>query len=520
MDGAVRRLTRWTERLSLLTRAGAASVLLAVLVGSTFVVLLLTVADLQHSADVQRHSRDVNTATLQLQQVVNQLETSLRAFVVSDNDRFLASWREGRRQLPPSLANLERLLAGRSEERQQSQQLSSLIDGYVTEYGLPLIAIARLSPEAARSPVATREGVFRITTIRGRLDRLLATEGAQATAEAASAQSESERALPIAVGALVAAGGLLVLYAMFLTRRIARPVGAVAEGASRIAAGDLSTRLPEGGAAEIDALTRAFNTMAASLEQGQHELERQNEKLRQSERLKSQLVSIVSHELRTPLSSILGYTSLLRKREFPKADADRYLEIIQEQGKRLTSLIDQFLDGESVDSGRIELEDRAVDLRPMISNEARLLADKTTRHRIDVVLGAASLPVRGDRDRIAQVFANLLENAVKYSPGGGVVEVLGEAAAGVVHVEVRDEGLGIPEEHQSRLFTKFFRADARESGIAGTGLGLAISREIIEAHGGRMGFSSKAGVGSRFWFELPLADDRAVEAAPVEATAT
>ena len=144
------------------------------------------------------------------------------------------------------------------------------------------------------------------------------------------------------------------------------------------------------------------------------------------------------------------------------------------------------------------------------------MADKTSKHRLEVVMSAAALPVRGDRDRLAQVFANLLENAVKYSPDGGLVEILGEAAAGLVHVEVRDEGLGVPEEHQSRIFTKFFRADARESGIAGTGLGLAISREIVEAHGGRMGFTSTAGVGSRFWFELPLAVERAESATSAE----
>jgi len=113
--------------------------------------------------------------------------------------------------------------------------------------------------------------------------------------------------------------------------------------------------------------------------------------------------------------------------------------------------------------------------------------------------------VRGDRDRLAQVFGNLLENAVKYSPQGGTIEVVTEVASGVVRVGVRDQGIGVAEEHQSRLFTKFFRADARESGIAGTGLGLAISRDIVEAHGGRIGFESEAGKGSHFWFELPLA---------------
>jgi signal transduction histidine kinase len=510
----IRALRNWLDSRSLVTKAVTASIVLSVLVAGAFVVLLVTLSDLQSSTNVQTRSRNATTATLQLQQVVNQLESSLRGYIVSGNRRFLEPWHQGRHQLGPALTNLDELLQHEPAEKRQSDELATLIHGYVLEYGLPLIRILGLSPTAARSADATREGDIRITSIRSRLDRLLATEGAQAASDAFSAQHEANRAVPIAAGALAAAVGLLLLYGLFLARRIGDPVGRVADGAGQIAAGDLSTRLPERGAAEIRTLTQAFNAMAASLEQGQRDLERQNEKLRQSERLKSQLISIVSHELRTPLSSILGYTSLLRTRDFDKPDRDRYLEIIQEQGNRLTQLIDQFLDGESIDSGRIELEDSPVDLRPVIMEEVRLMGDKSAKHRLEVVMGAAALPVRGDRGRLAQVFANLLENAVKYSPDGGVVEVLGEAAAGVVHVEVRDEGIGVPEEHQSRIFTKFFRADARESGIAGTGLGLAISREIVEAHAGRMGFTSTAGVGSRFWFELPLAVDRT----PVEAT--
>ena len=102
------------------------------------------------------------------------------------------------------------------------------------------------------------------------------------------------------------------------------------------------------------------------------------------------------------------------------------------------------------------------------------------------------------------MIANLLGNAVKYSPGGGLVSVEGEIADGMARVHVRDGGIGVPDEHQSRIFTKFFRGSARESGIAGTGLGLAVSREIIEAHGGRISFTSEAGSGSHFWFDLPL----------------
>jgi signal transduction histidine kinase len=499
---------RATASVGLLSRVIAGSVLLSVLVVGTFFVLLVAMSDLRSSTNEQARSKQVTAATLGLERVVNQLDASLRAYVISGNNRFLSAWRGARADLSPARGKVERLVEDQPVPTNQARRLSELIRAYISEYGLPLIAIAHRSPDAARSPVATKEGLTRIGAIREQISRLLASEDTLASARAAAAKRESDRAVGLGVAELVATAGLLLLFGVFLARGVARPVRSVAEGASRVAAGDLSTRLPETGAAEIQELTRAFNAMARSLEQGKRELEAQNEQLRQSERLKSELVSIVSHELRTPLASILGYTNLLLKRDVSQADSRRYAEIINTQGLRLASLAEEFLDVKRIEAGGIELDEHLLDLKPLLVEETELIANETTEHHIEVAIPARTLPVRGDRNRLAQVFGNLLANAVKYSPEGGLIEVRGEVAGDAVRVQVRDGGVGIPAEYQPRIFTKFFRGEARESGIAGTGLGLAVSREIVEAQGGHIGFTSAPGVGSSCWVELPLADER------------
>jgi signal transduction histidine kinase/CheY-like chemotaxis protein len=227
-------------------------------------------------------------------------------------------------------------------------------------------------------------------------------------------------------------------------------------------------------------------------------------------RTKDELVSVVSHELRTPLASVVGFAELLRTRDLAEPQRQQFLTVIEEEGRRLTALINDFLDLQRMESGRQQISPKHEKLAPLLERAVVAAGDDPL---CPILIESEDLlpAVRVDADRLLQVLSNLLSNARKYSPRGGTIHLAARAAGGQVTVSVQDEGLGVPPEAQAHLFQKFYRVDNSDRRqIKGTGLGLTISRKIVEAHGGRIWAESAGlGKGSRFSFTLPVAEERA-----------
>jgi PAS domain S-box-containing protein len=227
------------------------------------------------------------------------------------------------------------------------------------------------------------------------------------------------------------------------------------------------------------------------------------------ERIKNEFVSTVSHELRTPLTSIAGSLGLLvggAAGSLP-ARAGRLVDIAHNNSKRLVRLVNDILDIEKIESGKMTFDFSAVPLRPLVEQciEANRGYAETYDVRFELDPAAADSVVLADPDRLTQVVTNLLSNAAKFSPAKGRVEVGIERQADRVRLSVRDHGPGIPEEFRNRIFQKFAQADSsdtRQKG--GTGLGLAIVRSIVERHGGSVDFESAVGEGTTFSVRLPI----------------
>jgi two-component system sensor histidine kinase BaeS len=281
--------------------------------------------------------------------------------------------------------------------------------------------------------------------------------------------------------------------ALFLGRRLLRPLGHLRAASARLAGGDLSARAPESGPRELREVSTSFNEMASSIEQ-----------LFDARR---ELVAWASHDLRTPLASLKAMIETL---EDELAEPDEYLPAIRTQTDILSGLVEDLFELARIDAGALTLDLRDAQLGELISRcLSSLGAEAKTRDvELESRVDGYDPVVRMAPDKVERVLLNLLANAVRHSQSKGAVSVVVEPDTDTEHVvvAVEDTGAGLPPGAPERMFDRFWREDesrARTSG--GAGLGLAIARGLVQAHGGTIWAENRAGGGARVAFTLPLA---------------
>jgi PAS domain S-box-containing protein len=228
-------------------------------------------------------------------------------------------------------------------------------------------------------------------------------------------------------------------------------------------------------------------------------------RLREIDRLKTELLTTAAHELRTPLTSILGFSEILLTRSLDQTRHRSYLQLIHEQSSHLSEIIQDLLDVSRLEAGRgLELKLQPIDLTEMVKQVIGPYLETETNHQF-LLEGLKPLPqIRGDGFRLTQVCRNLLSNALKYSPQGSEITIESRLLPESVEIRVQDQGIGMTPEQQKPLFEPFYRADNSHTAVGGTGLGLAVSKMIIEQHGGKIWLESERGVGTIACFMLPL----------------
>jgi len=310
-------------------------------------------------------------------------------------------------------------------------------------------------------------------------------QAAGQSAEEAGSMFQSSVAGIVAVAAIVAVLAALLLGSI-LARRIARPIERLADAAQRTAAGDLRATTPVEGPEEVRALANAFNVMV--------------DRLAEQDAVRREFVVNASHELRTPLTNLQGYLEALRDGVLPPEPAT--FDSLREEVDRLTRLASSLDLLAGADDERPMPED--LDLGALVRSAVELTSPTFARRSIGVETSIdPGVIVHARVDELAQVVSNLLQNAIRYTPSGGRVNVMVARQDGDAVVRVANSGAEIPADDLPRVWERFFRVErSRDRASGGAGIGLAIVKRLVEEAGGRVGVSSEAGV-TTFWFSLP-----------------
>jgi len=282
---------------------------------------------------------------------------------------------------------------------------------------------------------------------------------------------------------------LLLFLGFYFTRSIVSPLRQIGNTARRFARGDFSVRINQTkNDDEIGELCRVFNDMADELEN--------------AEELKNDFISSVSHELRTPLTAIKGWSETVLELKDPNT-TENGMKVILAETDRLTEMVEELLDFSRIQSGRFTLKMSNTDIIAELTEAVMIYAERAKREDISLVLNTSeddAVIVFGDKNRLRQVFANIIDNAIKYGKKGGSITVDTEVGEKEVVISVTDNGCGISRSDLPKVKTKFFKANHTKRG---SGIGLAVADELVITHGGRLDIESEFGVGTTVRITLP-----------------
>ena len=268
-----------------------------------------------------------------------------------------------------------------------------------------------------------------------------------------------------------------------------KPVRRVIDATNRLAAGDFSARLKLPGPSAFTELANSFNRMA--------------EELGGTEMLRADFVDNFSHEFKTPIVSIKGFAEELKHDDLTREQRNEYLDIIISESSRLATLATNVLNFSRVEKQKILAHRETFDLTEQIRRCVLLFEPKWDQRRLNLTVELDEIALTGDEELLSQVWLNLIDNAVKFTPEGGCVEIRLEKRWNKANFSIRDDGYGISEEAQKHVFDKFYQGDASHA-AKGNGLGLSIAKRIVALHGGTIACQSQEGIGTAFFVELPL----------------
>lgn len=297
----------------------------------------------------------------------------------------------------------------------------------------------------------------------------------------------------ICVGILL----LLVITGVYFIRSIVQPIQQINATTKKFAKGDFSVRINDTSNDEIGDLCVSINQMA--------------DELSNTENMKNEFISSVSHELRTPLTAIKGWAETMCMEADPDT-VQRGVHVIVNETERLSEMVEELLDFSRMQSGRFSLQCATMDVLAELGDAVLIYVEKAKRENIRIIYQEPEmLPfVYGDKNRIRQVFINVIDNAIKYSNPGSTITVSAEEVSGMIQVTITDNGVGISAADLPRVKTKFFKANHTRRG---SGIGLAVADEIITMHGGRLDITSELNVGTNVTITLPIESQRRSSAA-------